>query len=123
VSGFREILGAGENLIDVAFPVNFIQIPMFVNGSSLAPGSELVDDNYPVVSAIVAHWYVDEPDLELYGSSARQFFKGAQIALTATGPETQRILFSWQFTGMAISSPMAGQRKIPNTFETGRKLG
>jgi hypothetical protein len=123
VSGFREIVGYGEVLIDVGFPVSFIQTPMFVNGTAMAAGSPLVEGSYPVVSAIVAYWDIREPDLELTGSTARKFYKGAQIALTATGVADQRLIFSWQFTGMAIANPLSGQRSVPNPYEQGRAVG
>lgn len=116
VSGQQEILGSGETLLRVSFPVRFTQMPFFVSSGSLAYGSELVDDNYPVVSGVVAYWDVVEPD------ARRRWFRGADIAVTASGPESQRLVFSWQFTGMAIANPSGGESSVPARGEQGRVL-
>ncbi len=123
IPGFRELLGAGENLVDVVFPVAFIQPPVFLYGSALAPGSELVDGEYPVVSAVVAYWDVTEPDVDVFGAPLRQYYSGAQIAVTTIGPEYQRIIMSWQFSGMALTNPRGSQRTLPTENEIGRTIG
>ena len=120
IPGFRELLGAGESLVDVKFPVAFIQMPVFVYGAALAPGSELIDGSYPVVSAVVAYWDVSQPDKESNNSVSRQYFTGAQVAVTTSGPETQRLIMNWQFSGLALTNPVGSQRTIPGTGETGR---
>lgn len=122
VTGFKEIVGSGERLIDVGFPVSYIEMPMFVSGASLAPGSELVTGEYPSVNAIVAYWSIVQPDQELYGTAQRTFFKGCQLALTATGPESQRIWFNWQFTGMAVANPITGPTAVPTSKQDGTPL-
>ena len=122
ISGFREIIGSGENLVDVVFPVAFTQLPMFFYGAQLSPGSELVDGSFPVVSAVVAYWDAREPDNDLFGAPLRQYYKGAQIAVTATGPETQRLILNWKFEGLALTNPAGGQRAIPTQEEIGRVI-
>lgn len=123
ITGTREIIGAGEDLFEVVFPVSFTAMPFFTSGASLAPGATLTADDYPVVSGIVAYWDVSEPDKEKFGGVGRQYFKGAQIAVTFTGQQDLRIYFSWQFTGTAIANPRAGQPVVPSTFEQGRAVG
>lgn len=122
IQGFREIVGSGENLVDVRFPVVYTQIPFFTFGWSLVPGSELVDGQYPSVTAGVAYWEVNEPDLDLYGAPLRQHYRGAQLAVVTVAPETQRIILNWQFSGMALTNPAGGERAIPTQDEIGRLI-
>jgi len=117
-SGTNEIIGSGEILLNLSFPVIFIQHPLFLYGSELGPGSELTAGNYPVLSAMVTYWDIDDPDLALYGTSLRRHFKGVQIAVTSSGPENQRLYLHWQFTGLALSNPVGGRRGVPATGET-----
>jgi len=113
IPGFRELLGAGEILIEVSFPVNFIELPVFTYGASLAPGTELISGQYPVVSAVVAYWQVKQE-----GDSSEQFV-GAELAVTASGPTDQRLLLNWQFSGVALTNPVGSQRTVPELGENG----
>lgn len=120
VRGSNSIDGSGEILLDVAFPVVFIQPPIFLYGAELAPGNVLVSGSFPVMSALVHYWDVDQPDLELFGSTRRQHFRGAQLAITATGPETQRMFLHWQFTGMAVTN--APSLTVPDGGDLGQVI-
>lgn len=118
IPGFKELLGAGEILIEVTFPVRFIQIPVFTYGASLAPGTQLVDGSYPVVSAVVAYWQVKR--LDEGEEVSREHFTGAELAVTASGPTDQRLLLNWQFSGMALTNPVGSERSVPELGENGR---
>lgn len=122
INGTNAIDGAGEALIDLVFPVTYVLPPIFLYGGELAPGHELVTGRYPVVTAVVSYWDVSQPDLETFGSSARKHFRGAQLAVTSSGPESQRLFLHWQFSGIAISNPFRGRSHVPGQGEPGQAL-
>lgn len=122
VNGTDLIEGAGEVLIDVVFPVTFIQPPIFLYGAELAPGNELVSGSFPVLTAVISYWDVNEPDLALYGITNRKHFRGAQLAVTASGPPTQKMFLHWQFTGLAVSNPFKGRSHVPGVNEVGQVI-
>lgn len=123
VNGNSLIVGTGEVLIDVRFPVAFIKAPSVTTGGELSAESIAVPGQFPTLSAVVNQWYIEDPDLDLYGGSLRRYYRGAVMACVVTGPGTQKMLLHWTFSGMALTNPGAGTFEVPPANSTGRSLG
>jgi len=105
IKGSTLIVGQGEATVETYFPVSFIRPPTFTWGGELSANSYAESGSFPTVSAVVNQWIIDEPDLEVYGSNARQYFRGASLACVITGSATQRLILHWTFMGTALTNP------------------
>ncbi len=122
VNGSSLIVGIGEALIDVFFPVSFTRIPSFSFGGELSAESVAGAGQFPTLSAVVSQWVFDDPDKDLFGASMRRYFKGARLACVVTGPGTQKLLLHWTFSGMALTNPGPGTFIVPLTGQEGRVI-
>ncbi len=120
VNGTSLIVGVGEALINVSFPVAYIRAPSFTSGGELSAESVAIEGRFPTLSVVVNQWLVDDPDLDLYGFSMRRYYRGATLACVVTGPGTQKLLLHWTFMGMALTNPGGGSFEVPSTTSTGR---
>ena len=108
VNGTSLIVGIGEVIVDVKFPVAYIRSPSFSYGGELSRESVAISGQFPTLSAIVNQWYIDDPDVETYGASMRKYYRGAKVACVVTGPGTQKLNLHWTFMGMALTNPGHG---------------
>ena len=122
INGNSLIVGIGEVMIDVYFPVAFIRAPSMSFGAELSAESVAVTGKFPTVSAIVNQWLVEDPDYDLYGGSMRKYYKGATLACVVTGPGTQKMLLHWTFMGMALTNPGGGTFEVPSLSSSGRVI-
>lgn len=122
VNGTSLIVGIGEALIDVHFPIAFIRVPSFSFGGELSAESVAISGLFPTLSAVVSQWVFDDPDKDLFGASMRRYYRGAKVACVVTGPGTQKLLLHWSFTGMALTNPGAGNFQVPLTADDGRVI-
>lgn len=99
VTGRFLIRGVGESLADIEFPVWFIEEPTPTFGSILAPGSALVRDSFPILSATVVRWHMHKVD------DIRSYFVGAQIACYTAGPESLRLYCTYSMEAKALRNP------------------
>jgi len=113
VKGSTEIKGAGETFLEVALPVVYIDKPTFMFAGELGSLTSPVPGAFPTLSAIVVSWDVITPDLDLYGASLRQHYRGATLAVVTTGVETQMMRLHWTFMGMALTNPTVEHVSVP----------
>lgn len=101
VSGFYEIIFDGtstaqEALLDVVFPVWFVDRPAMSFGGELV--RDLVEDgNYPTISCVVVAWEKVN-DLRPGGG----YYSGATLAVVATGRMEERMIVHWQAEAKAL---------------------
>lgn len=99
VQGFIEIIGSGEALLDVNFPVWFMDKPTFTFGGEMAPDQVLTTGQYPMLSVLVHRWRMkDYPN----GVS---YYAGATLIIVTTGTDDQKLLGHWQAQGKALRNP------------------
>lgn len=99
VQGFIDIIGSGEAILDVNFPVWFLEKPTFTFGAEMAPDQVLTTGQYPMVSIIVHRWAMkDFPQ----GVS---YFAGATLIIVTTGTDEQKLIGHWQAQGKALRNP------------------
>lgn len=99
IEGTFRLEGAGEALIDVTFPVWFIERPFPGFGAEMAPNQVLVAGKYPTVSVVVHRWRMkDYP----HGVS---YYAGATLVVVSGGAEGQTMLVHWSMTAKALRNP------------------
>lgn len=99
IEGFFDIEGAGEAILEIKFPVWFIEKPTFGFGGEMAPGQVLVTGAYPMLSVLVHHWLMHD-----YPGGV-SYFAGAVLIIVTTGPDDQRLVGHWRARGRALRNP------------------
>lgn len=99
VHGFIEIEDYGETLVEVSFPVIFLEKPVFTYGHELADNVWPVDGSFPVASSTVISWVMRE-----YPGD-RRFFTGANIGITVFGHKGMRSVLHYVFAGQTFTNP------------------
>lgn len=97
-SGTVKTTGAGEGLVDVKFPNEYIEKPALSFGGELDAGQTLTAGAFPTISIIVAKWLMNKKPNNSY-------FAGATLAIVTTGPADQVVITHWQAEGKAMSNP------------------
>lgn len=100
VSGRILVVGAGETVVEVAFPVWFIERPNFTYGGELEEGQSIEAENFPTISGIVETWTMKKAE-RLGGG----YYVGARVICVTTGKENQNIYLHWRCEGKAITNP------------------
>lgn len=99
IEGFIDLNGAGEALLDVNFPVWFLEKPLFTFGGELAVDQVLTAGQFPTLSMLVQRWQMKD-----YPNNV-SYFAGATLAIVITGPATQRLIGHWQVQAKALRNP------------------
>lgn len=91
-----------ELLVDVTFPVWFVDKP------SMSFGAELVRDlveagKYPTISVVVVRWR-KEKEVRVGGG----YFVGATLAIVASGRSGEQMIVHWQAEGKAVTVTGSG---------------
>jgi hypothetical protein len=99
IQGFFDVVGSGEALLDVPFPVWFMERPLFTFGGEMAPDQVLTTGAYPTLSVLVHRWRMkDHP-------GAKSYFTGATFIVVSGGADDQKLLVHWQMQGTALRNP------------------
>lgn len=99
IMGFFDLINAGEALIDVNFPVWFLQRPLVHFGAEMAEGQVLTAGAYPTISLVVHRWTMKD-----YPNNV-SYFAGATLVAVSTGVDDQRLIVHWSATGVALRNP------------------
>lgn len=105
VTGFVEIVGAGESLAEVVFPVHFIEVPMVSFGGELGPNEVLEDRHFPTISVMVRAWKREE-------RAGAEYITGATLIIVTTGRVEQRATAHWQAEGTALVPPLLSSGSV-----------
>jgi hypothetical protein len=109
VQGFVELDGAGEALVDITWPLTFLEKPVFAPGLELADNNWLEDGNFPLWSATVVRW--NAPMLSGYPS-----YRGALLGIVVFAtPDTQSILH-FTFEAQSYTSPTGLAQSLTGTL-------
>lgn len=98
LNGFLDVIGAGEAVTDVAFPVWFNERPSMSFGGELGPNEVLEDGNFPTVSVVVKNWVTEE-------RAGATYYVGATLVVVTTGALTQTMTVHWQAEAVALVNP------------------
>lgn len=99
VQGFFDLDGAGEALLDVNFPVWFMERPLFTFGAEMRAGNALSVGAYPTISVLVLRWSMKD-----YPGGV-SYFAGATLVVVADGTADQSMLVHWRVEGKALRNP------------------
>lgn len=101
VWGLVDIVGTGEALLDVSFPVLFTELPS-IGGSTfhLADGEVVEAGKFPDVKIGVKQWVFDQK------LGTTRWYRGAQLSIVVAGHDGICITAHYQFEGRAIVPPV-----------------
>jgi len=89
---------SGEKKVVLNFPIEFTDKPILSFSAEIPEGDEIVDGNFPMVSALISRWITREKP------PFSRTFVGCELAIVATGPSTQKMIFYWIFNGNTITN-------------------
>lgn len=100
VSGRVLIVGAGEVIVVVNFPIWFTERPVFTFGGELDEGEFVQATIMPTVSAVVQDWIKKKPERNNGG-----YYVGANVICVTTGKLDQKVWLHWRAEGKGMSNP------------------
>ncbi len=100
-SGRLLVGGTGEGSVDVPFPVEFVERPIFNFGGELDSNHRATAGRYPTVSAVIVDWVIVGANK---GTEGR--FRGATLAVTSRGTAGQKMWIHYTFEGKALRNPV-----------------
>jgi hypothetical protein len=103
VVGTTVLEGEGESLIEIPFPVTFLEKPVFTAGLETAENVSLQWGNFPVWSATVGAWSTEPAENE-------PLYTGAFIGVFVLGPA--RSILHYRFEGQSATNPTTGSLNI-----------
>lgn len=89
----------GEALIEIPFPVLFIELPGVSDGMHLFEGERIVAGQFPVVRSFVNIWRFKE-----YPGGTRHY-TGANLGMVVTGHPGMRCTLHYHFEAKAVVPP------------------
>lgn len=100
VFGEIQANGTGECAVTVAFPVLFVNKPLFSWGSELGPGQPTVSGSFPACSTSVLQWSEGVRD------DGTVIYSGATFGIITSGPDGQVMIVQWHMEGVALTGPV-----------------
>jgi hypothetical protein len=100
------LTGIGEVVLDVPFPVVYIERPGFTSGLTLDANEIVEAGNFPTLSAFVIRHQVEQKK----GENVGYFYRQATLGVKLTGVTDQRSIITAHFFGKAFRNPTTGQR-------------
>lgn len=99
VTGEVDINDVGAAVVDVLFPVFFVDKPRFSFGSELGPGEPYVAGSMPTCTITVLNWDTRaRPD-------GTFVFAGATLCIVSAGTQGQSMTAFWHMEGVALRGP------------------
>jgi hypothetical protein len=107
VHGYVEIASAGECVVDIEFPIMFIDKPLFTVGLELGENTFFTYGHFPTWSATVGSWQTTQfGDMTVY--------VGAQLGVVIF--ESARSILHYSFQGRSFTTPTAVEASIGGTL-------
>lgn len=101
VYGSVHLDSPGEVIVDVDFPVKFIERPISLFGAQYDGNSKPILGAFPTINAMVVQWKMSEL------SNQRKYYIGATIGIKASGLNNQQYFLDYLFQGMAMVNPVS----------------
>ena len=103
VHGFLELASSGEHLVDVTFPLYFVERPLFTSGLELGGNAWLTYGSFPVWSATVGGWRTEK-----VGDST--LYSGARLGVVVfQNPST---VLHYSFQGRTLTVPTGTEHAV-----------
>lgn len=95
-TGFVDLDGEGESVIEITFPVRFLEKPLFTPGLELGENTWLRYGQFPDWSATIGGWTTVPSDGD-------PIYTGALIGVVVTG--AQKSILHYRFEGQSYTNP------------------
>lgn len=102
VYGTVALSSSGETIVDISFPVEFVERPVVSFGAALQEDSKVILGMFPQVNAVVMEWVVNDTGAE------RKYYRGAKLGIRAVGGTDQSFYLDFRFEGTAMVNPTSG---------------
>lgn len=109
LQGFVQLDGSGETDVQVTFPLEFLEKPIFTYGHELAPNQSPERGAFPIASATVLSWVTRRTPGDNFT------YVGANLGVVVLGQSDMVSILHYCFQGQSFSGPTGD-----NTSVTGR---
>lgn len=109
LQGFVQLDGSGETDVQILFPMEFLEKPIFTYGHEMAPNQAAQRGAFPIASATVLNWITRKTPGE------NEVYVGAHVGVVVLGPPEMISILHYSFQGQSFSGPSGN-----NTTVTGR---
>jgi hypothetical protein len=103
VHGFIDLPGDGEVVVDVTFPISFMERPVFTAGLELGKNISFTAGNFPIYSATVGRWTTRSP-------AGAMLYTGATLGIVVVGPA--RSVLHYKFEGRTFTVPTGTESSL-----------
>jgi hypothetical protein len=93
VHGFAEIRGSGESLVDLSFPIDFLEKPLFTAGLELGDNTWPTSRQFPMWSATIVDW------VEVDDGESAPLHTGATVAVVTNNVGDGIVILHYSFAG------------------------
>lgn len=100
LSGQYMINGAGEAIVEVYFPVRFVEKPLVTFGFEMKDGEVYIPGQMATGSGVVLDWITEEKP------PVSRIYIGCVIGAVTTGQKYQKMIGVWQANGVAYTDPV-----------------
>jgi hypothetical protein len=105
--GVVEIEGAGESLIEIKFPIRFVESPIFTAGLELRSNASLTWGAFPTWSATVGYWHTESV-------ANSKIYTGATLGVVIFN--AARSLLHYSFEGRSYANPVDSSTSVAQTL-------
>jgi hypothetical protein len=107
VHGFITLPADGEVVVTVAFPISFMEKPLFTYGLEMDDNTWIAQGSFPIHSATVIAWSTRKP-------SDSTLWVGASLGIVTVG--AMRSILHYSFEGGTFTSPVGTEPSVSSTL-------
>jgi hypothetical protein len=105
--GTVAIEGSGEAVVEITFPIKFIDAPIFNAGLELSGNASLESGKFPVWSATVASWHTETV-------ATNTLYVGATVGIVTFNAPRSNLHYS--FAGRSYTTPVDSSTAVSQTL-------
>ncbi len=109
LQGFVQLDGSGETDVQIRFPMEFVEKPIFTYGHEMGPNQSATQGAFPIASATVLNWDIRK------APGDNDIYIGAHVGVVVLGPPEMISILHYSFQGQSFSGPSGS-----NTTVTGK---
>lgn len=105
--GTVDLEGVGESIVDIAFPIKFLEPPIFAPGLELRGSVSLAAGSFPIWAATIANWFTEN-------LSSSVLYVGAAVAVVVLDAPRSKLHYS--FSGRSYRTPVDSSTNVSQTL-------
>lgn len=110
VEGEVEISDQGESMVEIFFPIEFLEKPNFGHGLELAPNQSPERGRFPLYGATVFSWKTKR------GTNGRITWVGAQVGVSVLAINGLKMILHYSFRGQSFTNPSSSTASVTGTL-------